>query len=228
MPLLAGVDGCRGGWLAVIGESPAQAQPRLFARWQDLPLADLACVAVDMPIGLADAGRRACDLAARARLPKGRKSSVFATPARPLLDQADYATANAWSKRRLGRGLAKQAWNLLPKIGELDRVMTPADQVKVFEAHPELAFARLSNGELLPAKRKFEGAAAREALLAAAGFVGLAAWGTLWPRSLVQRDDLLDAAVLFLTAQRIALGQAERLPAEAERDSRGLDMAIWF
>jgi len=200
----------------------------LFSAWSELPLSRLAAVAVDMPIGLAEEGRRSCDRLARAELPVGRKSSVFATPARPMLALPDYAAANAWGKRRLGRGLAKQAWYLIPKLKELDRALAPEDQARVFEAHPELAFRRLVGPASLPPKRRLEGRAARVALLQQAGFRDPEAWFGLWPRRLVQPDDLLDAAVLWLTARRIALGRAQRLPALPERDARGLDMAIWY
>lgn len=211
----------------MIGDSPAEAEPQLFASWEDLPLPDLAVVAVDMPIGLAEQGRRACDLAARACLPPGRKSSVFATPARGVLGQPDYAAANAWSKATCGVGLSKQAWYLTPKIAELDAALTPALQAKIHEAHPELAFHRLSGGKALPPKRKPEGKEARRTLLSAAGFVRLDSWLSAFPRAQVQADDLLDAAVLLLTAQRIVQGTARRLPEDLERDACDLDMAIW-
>ncbi len=225
---LAGVDGCRGGWLVVQGESPATASVTLYRRWRELPLSELRVVAVDMPIGLAEAGRRSCDRLARSALPVGRKSSVFATPARPMLAMADYAAANAWGKATLGRGLSKQAWNITGKIAELDRALTPADQSKVFEAHPELAFNRLSGGRKLPPKRLAEGRLARRGLLEAAGFLQIAEWIERLPQGPAQVDDLLDAAGLLLTSTRIAEGSAQRLPSQPERDARGLDMAIWF
>ncbi len=145
-----------------------------------------------------------------------------------MLAFGDYASANHWGKTTLGRGLSKQAWNITGKIGELDAALVPADQAKVFEAHPELAFDRLAGGQALPPKRRPDGQAARRALLEAAGFATLGAWLEQLPRGPMQADDLYDAAVLLITATRIAAGSAERLPGEPERDARGLDMAIWF
>ena len=67
----------------------------LAARWRDLALDGHLMIAVDMPIGLAERGPRACDIAARRVLPRGRKSSVFPPPRRAMLGCADWAEANA-------------------------------------------------------------------------------------------------------------------------------------
>lgn len=225
---LAGVDGCRGGWLVVMGRGPQDYDVEVFGRWSDLPFAALSCIAVDMPIGLAEEGRRRCDSLARQALPVGRKSCVFATPARGQLDMKSYAAANAWGRATYGRGLPVQTWHILPKIRELDRALTAADQSLVHEAHPEVAFQRLAGPNPLPPKRRRAGVVARLALLEAAGFRGLEEARRQLPRSAAKVDDLLDAAVLLITAGRIAAGSAVRLPPKPERDARGLDMAIWF
>ncbi len=225
---LAGVDGCRAGWLAVMGTGPGNYEVALFEQWSELPLASLSCVAIDMPIGLADEGRRRCDSLARQALPMGRKSCVFATPARGQLDAASYAAANAWGRARYGRGLPIQTWHLLPKIRELDRALSPADQRLVHEAHPEVAFQRLAGTDPLPAKRRREGFEARLALLEAVGFRDLREARKRLPKGAAKGDDLLDAAVLLITAIRIVEGRAGRVPEEPEYDARRLDMAIWF
>ena len=58
---VAGVDGCKGGWVAVLaGEPPvferAHLRPRLAELLAELAVA--AVVGVDMPIGLSDDGWR--------------------------------------------------------------------------------------------------------------------------------------------------------------------------
>ena len=57
---VAGIDGCRGGWLAVVLSGPG-SPPRvaLAESWPRLALARPAMIAVDMPIGLRAAGPRA-------------------------------------------------------------------------------------------------------------------------------------------------------------------------
>src|SRR6266540_5294230 len=81
---VAGVDGCRAGWL-VVHEGHAEVHRDFAAVLAALP--DDAVVAVDMPIGLVDehvAGGREVDRAARVELgPK--RSSVFSAPPRCAL-----------------------------------------------------------------------------------------------------------------------------------------------
>lgn len=223
--IVAGVDGCRIGWVMVARDLTTGAlSVHVAARWAALPMA-ARIVAIDMPIGLSEDGPRGCDSLARRLLP-GRASSVFPPPARPMLAMADYKQANAWGKSH-GRGLSKQAWNILPRIRDLDDTLSPPDQERVHEAHPELAFARLNGGTPPPPKRLAEGLDRRRALLRRAGLRGLPRLLDDRPRG-VARDDLLDAAVLTLTAERILSGQGIRLVGTPERDSRGLRMEIWY
>ena len=150
-PALAGVDGCRAGWLVVMAHPMAREAPEhqvtICARFDDvLALLPTSVVcAVDIPIGLLaerQPGGRDCDRGAR-RLLGRRASSVFTPPTRPLLEATHYAQVR-------GHGLSIQAFNILPKIREVDRVMTPALQQRVYEAHPELAF-RL--WQVIPSRR---------------------------------------------------------------------------
>jgi predicted RNase H-like nuclease len=65
--LVAGIDGCRAGWVALRVEVPSY---RTSVEIVDLPgllrnrPPDLGYLAIDIPIGLLD-GPRACDIAAR-------------------------------------------------------------------------------------------------------------------------------------------------------------------
>jgi predicted RNase H-like nuclease len=166
-----------------------------------------------MPIGLPDAGQRACDVEARTLL-GARRSSVFATPVRATLDATDYADALARHRTADGRGLSKQAYNLLPKIRELDAHAT--DQ-RLHESHPELAFARLLGHPADHPKRSAEGRAERLAAL------GLTAISRLRGAA---ADDVLDALALVHTARHIAAGAGNRL-GDGARDAREIAMAVW-
>lgn len=235
--IVAGVDGCRGGWLMVRrriapkapkspesgAESGANWGPEITisASWRELPAADL--VAVDMPIGLPASGRRGCDRLARLRLGP-RRSSVFLDLRRPLLDFDSYAAANAWAKSD-GAGLSKQAWNLLPGIRELDEAMTPADQGRVRETHPELVFAHMAGAPLAAPKRSADGQAARRALLEAAGYdpAALESWLAGLDRGRARPDDLYDACALAWCAARMAEGRApSACPWRARRSTPGV------
>ena len=235
---VAGIDGCRAGWIALtLGPEGAAARIAMAETWSALALEGHDMLAVDMPIGLADTGPRACDIAARQRLPRARKSSVFPPPRRAMLACASWAEANALGRAREGTGLSRQAWNLAAKIRELDRALGPGDQDRVREVHPELVFQRLNEAASqsstlpasLPSKKTAAGRAARLALLERAGIPGLPGLLARVPRSGAQPDDLLDAAACALAARDMLAGRARRLPAsEPPRDARGLRMEIWF
>ncbi|MEQ8751433.1 MAG: DUF429 domain-containing protein [Amphiplicatus sp.] len=227
-----GVDGCRGGWVMarrslLTGEISVSIAPD-FRNVVEAG-ADAAMTIVDMPIGLTDSGRRACEQLARRLLGSPRASSVFPTPRRPMLDFSDYAAANAWGKaqgKQNGGGLPKQTWAILPRIREIDALITPAHQARLGEGHPEVAFARLNGAKAcLHSKRKREGREVRMALLTRHGVDGLSALVAGAGRS-AKPDDVFDAIALSLTAEARLNGEALRLTDEA-RDARGLVMEIW-
>jgi predicted RNase H-like nuclease len=211
----AGVDGCRAGWL-VVHEGRAAVHGDFAAVLGALP--HDAVVAVDIPIGLADRhepGGRDVDRAARAQLgPK--RGSVFSAPPRSVLGARTLADA-----RGRGGRLTLQTLNLLPRIEDVDTVMTPELQSRVFEAHPELSFAAMDGGvTVLAPKRSATGARDRLALLArvAVEVPERPAGAAL--------DDVLDACALAWSARRIADGLACRIPAMPTCDARGLRIEI--
>jgi len=229
---VVGVDGCRGGWVAV-RLTDAERTPGLEVHrtWAALMEAhrDAAVIAVDMPIGLVDDGRRPCDVLARERLGWPRSASVFAPPRRPMLGLSRYDLANAWGKAQgpsSGGGLSRQAWGLMAKIRELDAALEPADQARVIEAHPELLFQALNGGSALAPKRSAGGMAARRRLLTAAR-IDVRGFASGSGRSYADHD-ALDAAAVALVARRRRNRQAVRLAGAPERDGRGLKMEIWY
>lgn len=229
-----GVDGCTAGWiLARKTASNGGLTFSVHSDWQALMKeADgkNIVVAVDMPIGLTDFGRRACDVLARQELGWPRASSVFAPPRRPMLQFETYVQANNWGKAQGpdgGGGLSKQAWNLVPKIRQIDHWIDPQKQQYVREAHPELAFQRLNKGNPLTPKRSPQGQSARSGLLEGAYRLAQSSLPEI-PSSVAKLDDILDAAVLAWTAKRIADGQAACLPGNPQKDACGLNMEIWY
>ena len=216
-----GVDGCRGGWLAVLLDDDGPNRFEIVA-----PIGEIARFAarralIDIPIGLPESGRRSCDLAARELLGAAR-SRVFLDARRPLLGFASYAAASAWAKAD-GKGISKQLFNILPKIGEADRFIDRARQDVFVEAHPELVFQRLNGGEALPSKKTADGLQRRRALVAAHGIADVASWEAALPRAAARVDDLLDACALAIAART----PAGPVPCRAETDARGLRMEIW-
>ncbi|MEO0976313.1 MAG: DUF429 domain-containing protein [Pseudomonadota bacterium] len=236
---VAGVDGCKAGWVAVARnlEDPANLRLAVFPSFAGLLAYDpyLAIIAVDMPIGLADRigpDGRGPEKAARRHLGE-RQSSVFSVPARAAVYESDYLQAceTASKTSEPPRKVSKQCFYLFPKIREIDAAMSPEMETRVFEVHPELAFWRL-NGERemsLPKKVKSranpDGLNQRRDLLVSKGLP--ASFLDQTPPKGCGRDDLLDAAVNSLIAERCLKGVAAPFPNPFRRDERGLRMAIW-
>lgn len=226
-----GVDGCPGGWIAVRwGETLSHHLCRSFA---DVLAMDAAAIAVDMPIGFPDGSGRAAEREARARLGE-RQSSVFSVPSREAVMCEDYRAACAANLRNSDppKKVAKQVFHIFPKMREIDALMTPDLQSRVFEVHPELAFWAMNDGQPLPLPKKQKsrphppGLELRRALLQAAGFPLAALPPSAYRRSDVAADDLLDACACAWSAWRILEGRSLRFPADPPRDRRGLRMEI--
>lgn len=236
---VAGVDGCKAGWIAVLRNlaDPTDLHLHLFPAFADIAGFEphLGIIAVDMPIGLPEnlgSGGRGPEKAARKHLGE-RQSSVFTVPSRAAVYETDYRQAcfTAEKTSEPPKKVSKQCFYLFPKMREIDALMTPRLEERVYEVHPELAFWRL-NGETemsLPKKVKSRanpaGLDQRQDLLVSKGLPS----GFLdqKPPRGCGRDDLLDAAANSLIAERIFQGQAEPFPKDFRRDDRGLRMAIW-
>jgi len=222
-----GVDACRPGWIGIaLGDDGTRAHfaPGIQALVESAAAAGpLAAVAIDIPIGLAAAGRRQADELARRALGP-RWASIFITPCRAALLAAEYAAAVAENRRLAGEGISRQAFALRAKILDVDGWVrgTP---LQVVEAHPELSFACLAGSPLRSRKSTWAGAAERRALLARAGLVLAEDLGP--PAEQAGVDDVLDAAVLAWTAQRVASGSARPLPDPPEVLRDGSACAIW-
>jgi predicted RNase H-like nuclease len=182
-----------------------------------------------MPIGLSRNGVRQCEVEARKLIsPCGPR--VFKTLPREALrfGQENWNAANQWSKDHGFGGISKQIWAIRPKIKEIDRAISPADQTRIVEAHPELAFARLNGGKPLDSKHTKAGLSARQEILLRAGFTNLDSWLQMLRGKGAKADDLYDACALVLTAKNHLRGEGQFVPQREERDSRGLRMAIAY
>jgi predicted RNase H-like nuclease len=226
--LVAGVDGCRGGWVAFKVELSAHATSvevvNLPAWLRERP-PDLACLAIDIPIGLLD-GSRACDKAARKLLSQPRGTSVFAAPCRAALSAKNHAAATATNLRMTGRGLSQQAWGIASKIKEVDLAITPECQRWAFEVHPEVSFWALAGEHPMKHRKKTKAGATERLDLLRSVFPDIERLLTNQPSG-VGKDDLLDAAVAAWTALRISKCEAKRV-CELERDAKRLEATIWY
>jgi predicted RNase H-like nuclease len=217
MTVVAGVDGCRAGWVAALVSGRG-------VRWQVLPDAAAVCaleaaaIAVDIPIGLPDGERRSCDRAA-SQLLVGASSRVFPTPPRAVLGADSYAEACGRSEADCGRRLSRQTWGIWPKVASFDAASV--DHARVVEAHPELSFLRMA-GRVLPRKHDLVGLLTRVEALRP--WVDVDDALAARPRGGVKDDDCLDALACAWTAARWLRGEAEVLGGEL--DATGTPMRI--
>ncbi|MDQ1657619.1 MAG: hypothetical protein QOD41_2702 [Cryptosporangiaceae bacterium] len=228
---MIGVDACKTGWIGVVLDAGVDAGVGggTEAIWAP-DLAGLAALAgpvavlaVDIPIGLPDAGVRSADLLARLAVGP-RRSSVFATPVRAAIEAPTHAEAIAVARRLTGSGVSAQAYGLRAKILDADTFVR-ASAVRVAEVHPEVTFAQLAGGPLAHRKTSWAGVELRRALLRSAG---IELGGDLGPAGVHGAvDDVLDAAAAAWTARRIAHGEAISRPDPPEFFSDGIPAAIW-
>lgn len=219
---VVGIDGCPGGWFGfVLAEgATATAAPTVAGVLSAVGPVDVA--AIDVPIGLPRRGPRAADVAARARL-GARRSTVFLTPARQVLEAPTLAEAVAVSRARTGVGVSAQAYQLRSRVLEVDGWVRTAD-VDAREAHPEVSFAVMSGGPLTTSKKTWAGVTERLALLSSHGVEVPSDLGSAG--AVAGPDDVVDAAAVAWTARRIATGHATCIPSVPE-DLDGWPSAIW-
>ncbi|MEM6382944.1 MAG: DUF429 domain-containing protein [Pseudomonadota bacterium] len=255
MRQLVGVDGCKAGWVAVSGSRSADLSAAVYSDFEELMAAmgEGAIVAIDMPIGLPeriDGSGRVAEQAVRSLL-GARQSSVFTIPARAAVELGvrmtgrtgdDYplhqkASALAKTLSDPPKGVSIQAFYLFPKILEVDTYLrdNPEAVSRVFESHPEVAFRALNDDRPMALPKKIKGKvnqagmAERRELLTRHGLDAASNAPFLHgpaPRG-AGLDDVMDASVCWLIAQRIAGGLARPYPDPPGRDAHGLPIAIW-
>jgi predicted RNase H-like nuclease len=205
--LVAGVDGCKHGWVAVLLAGGRFLEARLIegveAPFEEL--ADVTRIAVDVPIGY---GPREADGLARALV---GGSSVFAIPERERFE-APFGE---------GGGISAQAHALGKRIRHVTAVAAADPRFR--EVHPELCFTAMNDMKRLKYRKKSAGGAFERLELLRKHGINIDR-GMLGKAATVPLDDLLDAAACAWTAARPG---AVSLPDPPEgRD--GLAVAIWY
>lgn len=229
--MLVGVDGCHGGWLAIIERSGESLVATTFSTFKAMmkEISHAATIGVDIPIGLPDSGKRQCDQEARKRLGWPRMSSVFPAPLRACLEARSYEDACSISRMIEGTAMSLQAYGFLPKVREVDEYLaeTPWAHSLIVEVHPETSFAAWNGGIVMKhSKHTLAGRAEREALI-----------NHVWPNQIAglrsalqghdyQIDDLYDAFATLWSVRRMTDGVAEELGDPRARDRKKLVMKI--
>jgi predicted RNase H-like nuclease len=221
---VVGVDACKTGWIAVTLDGPdvrASYLPTIDAVSAAEP--GVEAIAIDIPIGLPDAGRRAADVEARLFLGP-RRSSVFFTPVRAAVEAATHRAATALAVQATGSGISQQSYALARKILEVEAWL-PAAPCGVWEVHPELSFAFLIGQPAGAPKRTWAGMVERRQALLDAGISLDGVPAAVGTRAAV--DDMLDAAAVAWSARRLQNGSARSFPHPPLPGSNGRDVAIW-
>lgn len=230
--MYAGVDWARKGWFAVFltadGDCEGDFYPTLWNLWRDRG-DDISRMLVDIPIGLCEEKKRACDVAAKAYIGPRQQSSLFYTPIR----EAVYAQNIDLGKERHREvdadfSIQNQAWGLVPRIREADAFVRDCDASgKVLETHPECCFVALNNDEHLSnSKKTEEGIEERLQLLDSAVEIDVrefykTAHSTFreptYAPTVGGRDDLVDALVAAVSAASTE-EELPSLPRETDPD----------
>ena len=221
--MIAGVDGCRGGWIAATqtgGVTSLKVLESLDILFRD---ETLVVAVIDMPIGLPERGSRPCDLLARKLLGKARGSSVFPAPIQAMLAARDHKEASDLRYGVEAKRCSIQLAAILPKIRELNNLMTPELQLRAREGHPEVSFAVMNADRPMSHPKRLQAGRAERTALLDRSFpdvtARLAEVGSF-------AGDAVDAYAMLWTAQRIAAGTARVLGRNTDVDTRGIRMEI--
>jgi predicted RNase H-like nuclease len=245
---LAGVDGCKSGWLVVLIRPEGQEIQIHHApvgKFSDV-ISMAAIVAVDMPIGLPELGGRDAENLVR-RLLGPLSRSVFPVPSRkaifsvrgPYANQTDRYAAHqqacsvAANTSKPPKRVTMQTFGIFPKIQEVDESLrsSPDATKRVFEVHPEVAFWQLNGKRPLTEPKKINGRphlpglAYRQQLLRDA-HLPESSFNAKLPRG-AGLDDLFDALACAAVARRLFKNCAISFPDPPISDGYGIPMAIW-
>lgn len=214
--VIAGVDGCKQGWVGVwLDNSGSLAGAAFCTTLEELlqGIPNLMTAGVDMPIQLLDAPARPADTQARKALGPERGRSVFPALPRFVIEDrwlsAGFEEVNQECRQLYGRAFSRQSLHLRNKIAEVNEVSR--NGFPVIEVHPELSFTAMNNSKPPGfSKKSWGGIRERISLLQSEGI-------SLWDSALHQvqhlaADDIIDAAAAAWSAHRFSFGKAISYP----------------
>ena len=230
--LCIGVDGCKGGWVAAVIEQ-RELRIEKYGNINELiaqyPKFDN--MLIDMVIGLpADPKQydNRPDSTAR-RLIAPRTSTIFAVPSRQAVYEETEEAQIKSNRSALGKGLAKQTMAIIPKMRELDVFFSENGKYKnvIKESHPEVCFARLNGAVVMTKKSEMHGLTERvQILLQFFSNLSVDSISVRAKELHCNRDDIVDAVCLAVTANLDLQGDSEVIPKDVMVDNHGLKMQM--
>jgi predicted RNase H-like nuclease len=230
--IVAGVDGCPAGWIAVLWDGGDRLTSELCKDFAQVMALPAQVIAVDMPIGLPEKSGRPPEREVRAKI-GARRSSVFPVPSRYAIQCLDYSDACRINRLHSHppKAVPKQCFHLFPKMREVDALISPNDQSRIYESHPELAFWAMNDQRPLAFAKKAKvnsqhvGLELRKTLLRR-NHVPVDSLREEYRRRDVGADDLIDACACTFVAWRILNRRSIRFPTNPPLNARGLRMEI--
>ena len=230
---LAGIDGCRAGWLAVFHRG-GKYSGNIYRTFTDLIAdnPDLDRVLIDIPLGLSSPScPRTIDALLRKELP-GRGSTVFNAPCRAAVYEKDADRARELNRTVEGKSLSLQSLYIRDKMRELDEFLSHSTGPEILESHPELCFKYLNGGIVVLSKKSTTvGIAERLDILGRIDISLPALYEAMLKtcnRKDAKKDDLLDAICLCLVN---VLGEHRGLSILKDkniRDEKGIEMKLAY
>jgi predicted RNase H-like nuclease len=218
MTTFVGIDGIRGGWVAVYLSDDGPQRFAYAASAARLLADPYHRAMIDMPIGLPRRGYRQCDIEARARV--GPRVFLGARWGVWNFKSLDEANKHYWKKEGVGRGISMQLFCIGDKLRELNELPVPP---RLLEAHPELIFWRLA-GRVLDSKSTQRGRDQRIAVLKQNGIGKIEQWLDQRRHTGIGRDDLIDACACALAAR----DSTDKFPPDGGLTDDGVRAEIWY
>ncbi|MBD3352290.1 MAG: DUF429 domain-containing protein, partial [Candidatus Lokiarchaeota archaeon] len=141
---------CSDGWFCTSINDENRVDFSIYTQIKDFfdEQQQIKLVFNDIPIGLPTPKMksRKCDFETRKLLTRKRSSSVFPVPTRKAIYAESYLKANNLNRRLVDKGVSKQAWNLSPKIRDVDEFLREHTKYIsiLIESHPEICFWALA------------------------------------------------------------------------------------
>jgi 8-oxo-dGTP diphosphatase len=231
--IVAGVDGCRFGWIMVKWNGNAYTYG-IYKSINDLveENSDLKRILIDMPIGLGSLKvKRTIEQKMRREL-KYRHSTVFNPPCRKAVYELNDDAARKINIKLENKSLSVQSLNIRNKIRELDELLRTQNSYDIVESHPEICFKYLNNGVTLLSKKSNESGMI-ERLEVLSNFdksidklLEKVSKETL--RKHVKKDDIIDAMCLCLVNKLGAETNLNYILDENIKDDYGIEMKIAY